>query len=143
MGQMAVWLCIRHRRFSRGCGGRGGFLCWALPTARTRRRPTIGSAEQEAKRIIGDAIKSAEARKKEIVLEGKDELHRLRDESEKGAERPAQGDPASGAAHPPKGGEPGEKAGERLERKEKQIDQKNKKAEERLQEAEAREEKPV
>lgn len=43
----------------------------------------IGSAEQEAKRIVSDAIKSAEARKKEIVLEGKDELHRLRDESEK------------------------------------------------------------
>ena len=43
----------------------------------------IGSAEQEAKRIVADAVKSAEAKKKEIVLEGKDELHRLRDESEK------------------------------------------------------------
>lgn len=44
---------------------------------------TIGSAEQEAKRIVGDAIKTAEAKKKEAVLEGKEELHRLRTESEK------------------------------------------------------------
>jgi len=44
---------------------------------------TIGSAEQEAKRIVGDAIKSSEAKKKEAVLEGKDEIHRLRNESER------------------------------------------------------------
>ena len=50
---------------------------------RNKAEAEIGSAEQEAKRIVSDAIKSAEARKKEIVLEGKDELHRLRDESEK------------------------------------------------------------
>jgi len=43
----------------------------------------IGSAEQEAKRIVADAMKTAEARKKEAILEGKDEVHRLRNESEK------------------------------------------------------------
>ena len=43
----------------------------------------IGSAEQEAKRIVADAMKNAEAKKKEAVLEGKDEIHRLRNESEK------------------------------------------------------------
>ena len=43
----------------------------------------IGSAEQEAKRIVSEAIKSAEAKKKEAILEGKDEIHRLRNESEK------------------------------------------------------------
>lgn len=43
----------------------------------------IGSAETEANRIISDAIKSAEAKKKEFLLEGKDELHRLRNENEK------------------------------------------------------------
>ncbi len=43
----------------------------------------IGSAEQEAKRILSEAMKSAEAKKKETILEGKDELHRLRNESEK------------------------------------------------------------
>lgn len=43
----------------------------------------IGSAEQEAKRIVSEAIKTAEAKKKEAILEGKDEVHRLRTESEK------------------------------------------------------------
>ena len=43
----------------------------------------IGSAETEANRIITEAIKSAEAKKKEFLLEGKDELHRLRNENEK------------------------------------------------------------
>ena len=43
----------------------------------------IGSAEDEAKRIVADAIKTAEAKKKEYVLEGKDEVHRFRTETEK------------------------------------------------------------
>lgn len=43
----------------------------------------IGSAEDEAKRIVSDAIKTAEAKKKELVLEGKEEVHRFRNESEK------------------------------------------------------------
>ena len=43
----------------------------------------IGSAEAEAKRIVAEAIKTAEAKKKEYVLEGKDEVHRFRNESEK------------------------------------------------------------
>ncbi|MBQ6335668.1 MAG: ribonuclease Y [Ruminococcus sp.] len=43
----------------------------------------IGSAEQEAKRIVSDAMKTAEAKKKEAILEGKDEAHRLRTEGEK------------------------------------------------------------
>ena len=43
----------------------------------------IGSAEEEAKRIVSDAIKNGEAKKKELVLEGKEEVHRFRNESEK------------------------------------------------------------
>lgn len=43
----------------------------------------IGSAETEANRIVSEAIKSAEAKKKEFLLEGKDELHRLRNVNEK------------------------------------------------------------
>ena len=43
----------------------------------------IGSAEEESKKIVSDAIKTAEAKKKEIILEGKDEVHRFRTESEK------------------------------------------------------------
>lgn len=43
----------------------------------------IGSAEEEAKRIVNEAVKSTESKKKEVLLEAKDEAHRLRSESEK------------------------------------------------------------
>jgi ribonuclease Y len=43
----------------------------------------IGSAETEAKRIINEAIRSAEAKKKETTLEAKEEAIRLRAEAEK------------------------------------------------------------
>lgn len=43
----------------------------------------IGSAEAEAKRLLSDAIKNAEARKKELLIEAKDEAHQLRTETEK------------------------------------------------------------
>lgn len=38
----------------------------------------LKSAEAEARRIVEEAAKGAEARKKEILLEGKEEVHRLR-----------------------------------------------------------------
>jgi len=44
---------------------------------------TIGSAEEEAKRILNDAIKNAESKKKEALLEAKDEIHQMRQETEK------------------------------------------------------------
>ena len=43
---------------------------------------TIGSAETEAKRILSDAIKTAETRKKETLIEAKEEIHRQRQETE-------------------------------------------------------------
>ncbi len=48
-----------------------------------RAEAEIGSAEQEAKRLVSDAVKAAEAKKKETVLEGKDEVHKLRTEAER------------------------------------------------------------
>ncbi len=44
---------------------------------------TIGSAEDEARRILSDAMKNAESKKKEALLEAKDEIHNLRQETEK------------------------------------------------------------
>ncbi len=44
---------------------------------------TIGSAEDEARRILNDAMKTAEQKKKEALLEAKDEIHNLRQETEK------------------------------------------------------------
>ena len=43
----------------------------------------IGSAEDEAKRILNEAIKTAETKKKESLLEAKDEIHQLRQETER------------------------------------------------------------
>ncbi|MBE6981373.1 MAG: ribonuclease Y [Ruminococcaceae bacterium] len=43
----------------------------------------IGSAEAEATRILNEAIRSGESRKKEMLLEVKDEIHKSRTEHEK------------------------------------------------------------
>ena len=43
----------------------------------------IGSAEDEATRIINEAIKSGESKKKEMLLEVRDEIHKSRTEHEK------------------------------------------------------------
>ena len=43
----------------------------------------IAGAEEEAKRIVNDAIKSAEAKKREALVEAKEEIHRNRTEFEK------------------------------------------------------------
>ena len=43
----------------------------------------IGSAELEATRLINEAIRSGENRKKEMLLEAKDEIHKSRTEHEK------------------------------------------------------------
>ena len=43
----------------------------------------IGSAELEATRLINEAIRSGESRKKEMLLEAKDEIHKSRTEHDK------------------------------------------------------------
>ena len=54
-----------------------------IETRRREAEAAIGSAEAEAERIKKDAQTAAENRKKEALLEAKDEIHRLRSESEK------------------------------------------------------------
>ena len=43
----------------------------------------LGSAEEEAKRIVSEAIKTAESRKKESLVEAKDEIYKMRTDAEK------------------------------------------------------------
>ena len=43
----------------------------------------ISSAEEEAKRIINESIKSAESKKREALLEAKEEIHKNRTEYER------------------------------------------------------------
>ena len=131
---MEVWLCIVIAILAAAVAGAVAFVL-GFAYRKNKAEATIGSAEQEAKRIIGDAVKAAEAKKKEIVLEGKDEIHRLRNESEKELT-----DRRKEIQHQERRilqkEESLEKKRENAERKEEQIEQKNKKAEERLREAE-------
>ena len=50
---------------------------------KSKAEKTIGSAEKEAKRILSDAIQNAETRKKELLMEAKDEAHQLRTETDR------------------------------------------------------------
>lgn len=95
----------------------------------------IGSAETEAKRIINDAMKTAEAKKKETILEGKDEIHRLRNESEKEiADRRREVQRHERRIQTKE--ETLEKKLENLEAKEERISKKEKAVEKELEEAE-------
>lgn len=66
-----------------------GIICgviaffWGVSHRKKIAEATLGSAEEEAKRIVAEALKAGEAKKKEAILEGKDEIHRLRNESER------------------------------------------------------------
>lgn len=59
-----------------------GFFAGALHRKRVAERE-IGSAEEEATRIINEAIRGGESKKKEMLLEAKDEIHKSRTEYEK------------------------------------------------------------
>lgn len=43
----------------------------------------IGSAEEQAKKIISDAVRDADAKKKETIIEAKDEIHKLRTDADR------------------------------------------------------------
>ena len=43
----------------------------------------IGSANEEALRIVNQAVQTAESKKKESILEAKDEIHKLRSEADR------------------------------------------------------------
>lgn len=79
---MQYWLVIVIALFALLLGTAAGIYI-GIQRRKKIAEAEIGSAEQEAKRIVSEAIKTAEAKKKEAVLEGKDELHRLRSENEK------------------------------------------------------------
>ena len=52
----------------------------------------ISSAEDEAKRIINEAIKNAESKKREALVEAKEEIHKNRSEFER-EEKPSTARP--------------------------------------------------
>ncbi len=62
-----------------------GILCFIAGIAFRKNvaEKEIGSAEEEAKRIINESIKNAENKKRESLLEVKEEIHRARTEYER------------------------------------------------------------
>ncbi|MGN0537408.1 MAG: ribonuclease Y, partial [Acutalibacteraceae bacterium] len=95
----------------------------------------IGSAEQEAARIVSEAEKDAEAKKKEILIEGRDEVHRLRDDAEKEINERRR-EIQSQERRMQKKEETLEKKIANLESKEESMNKKLKEADKKLEEAE-------
>ena len=62
-----------------------GFLLgiWYRKSKAKEAEAKIANADEEALRIVNDAIKSAETKKKEMLLEAKEEILRSRSEYEK------------------------------------------------------------
>ena len=62
-----------------------GVLCYIIGFNVRKRiaEREISSAEEEAKRIINESIKSAESKKREMLLEAKEEIHKSRSEYER------------------------------------------------------------
>ncbi|MGN0504314.1 MAG: ribonuclease Y [Ruminococcus sp.] len=79
---MDLWLAIVIAVVTLAVGAALGFVI-GITYRKKVAENEIGSAEQEAKRIIAEAMRTGEAKKKEAIIEGKDEVHRLRNESEK------------------------------------------------------------
>ncbi len=96
----------------------------------------IGSAEQEAKRIQNEANTLAQAKKKELILEGKDEVLKFRNETEKDL-NDRRKEISRQERRIQQKEENLDKKLEQLENKENQIDNKNKKADDIVKEAES------
>ena len=76
--QMPIWLAVLLVVAALAAGIFAGYL-YRKKVAEKE----IGSAEDEAKRIINEAIKSAEAKKRESVVEAREEIFRARSENER------------------------------------------------------------
>ena len=60
----------------------GGFALGVLHRKKVA-EAEIGSAEQQARKILEDSIKAADTKKKEALLEAKEEIHKNRVELER------------------------------------------------------------
>lgn len=96
----------------------------------------IGSATEEATRIVNDAIAQAESKKKEAIIEAKDEIHKLRTETEREL-RERRSEVMRQERRNNQKEETLDKKAENLEKKENTLDEKIKDAEKQLSEVES------
>ena len=134
MPQVPIWVCVLIVLAAAACGAVAFFA--GVNHRKREAEAAIGSAEDEAKRIISNAIKTAAAKKKEAVLEGKDEIHRLRNESEREM-NDRRKEIQRQERRVSQKEESLDKKMENLESKENAVENKMRKAEERLKEAES------
>ncbi len=95
----------------------------------------IGSAEEEAKKIINDALRDADTKKKETIIEAKDEIHKLRTDADREIKE-RRAEVSRQERRIVQKEETLDKKMDNLEVKEEQLQQKLKDADEKLQEAE-------
>ncbi len=95
----------------------------------------IGSAEEEAKRIIADGEKESERKKREALIEAKDEIHRLQVEADRDLKE-RRGDLNRQERRLQQKEETLDRKIDNIERKDEQAQRRLKQAEEKLNEAE-------
>ncbi len=95
----------------------------------------FGSAEQQAKRIIGDAEREADNKRKSALIEAKDEIHKLRSEADKEI-KDRRAELSRQERRMQQKEENLDKKTDNLEKKEDALNQKIRSAEEKLKEAE-------
>ncbi len=95
----------------------------------------IGSAEEEAKRIIADGEKESERKKREALIEAKDEIHRLQVESDRDLKE-RRGELNRQERRLQQKEETLDRKIDNIERKDEQAQRRLKQAEEKLNEAE-------
>ncbi len=115
-----------------------GFIFFKQGIAYRRREAesVIGSAEKEAERILEDAGKDADSRKKAALVEAKDEIYKLRSEAEREI-KDRRGEISRQERRIQQKEENLDRKNDNLERKEEQLQNKIRAAEDRLKEAEA------
>ena len=96
----------------------------------------IGSAEQESTRILNSALSVAEQKKKEAILEAKDDIHRQRQEADREL-RERRAEVQRQERRIDQREETLDKRASNLEKKEDALQEKHKQAEVRIEEAEA------
>lgn len=114
-----------------------GFIFFKQGIAYRRREAesVIGSAEKEAERILEDAGKDADGRKKAALVEAKDEIYKLRSEAEREI-KDRRGEISRQERRIQQKEENLDRKNDNLERKEEQLQNKIRAAEDRLKEAE-------
>lgn len=79
---VAIWVAVLIAVISAVVFAAIGFVLGGVHRKRVA-EAEIGSANEEALRIVNQAVQTAESKKKEAILEAKDEIHKLRSEADR------------------------------------------------------------